>query len=202
MGIPLCAVALGKESLPPATVGSVLTICGVFSLTIVLIETGLQTEHGIAGALWNVAKSLVRNPLLIAPALGILFVIAGWHVSSGIESFLSLLGGASSPCALVAVGLFLAEHRPQLDKVSAQVVSFKLLLHPAVTWILAYYVFAMPPVWAQAAVLLAALPTGTGSFMLAEFYERQVSSTASAILLSTLGGLLTVTLYLLWMYPK
>ena len=49
-------------------------------------------------------------------------------------------------------GLFVLE----AVSVIVQVVSFKLLLHPVVTWILAYYVFAMPPLWAQAAVLLAA----------------------------------------------
>jgi predicted permease len=43
------------------------------------------------------------------------------------------------------------------------------------------------------AVLLAALPTGTGPFMLAEFYRREAHITARTILLSTVGSLVSLT---------
>ncbi|MEP6502419.1 MAG: hypothetical protein ABJD97_03770 [Betaproteobacteria bacterium] len=51
----------------------------------------------------------------------------------------------------------------------------KLVLQPAACAVLAYKVFALPPVWAATAVLLSALPTGTGPFMPAEFYGRDVA---------------------------
>ncbi len=44
--------------------------------------------------------------------------------------------------------------------------------------------------------LIAALPTGTGSFMLAEFYQREATTTSRVILISTLLSVLTLSLYL------
>ena len=62
------------------------------------------------------------------------------------------------------------------------------------TWVLAFYVFHLPPLWAKTALLLSALPTGTGPFMLAEYYRREASVVSRVILLSTLGSLITLSL--------
>jgi predicted permease len=45
-------------------------------------------------------------------------------------------------------------------------------------------------------VLLAALPTGTGPFMLAEFYGREASLTGRVVLTSTVLSVLTISTYL------
>jgi len=78
-------------------------------------------------------------------------------------------------------------------------VALKLLLHPALAWVLAYHVFPLPPLWAQAAVLLCALPTGTGPYMLAELYGRGGAGVSRAILWSTLGSVPTLSLGLMWL---
>ncbi|SEJ04955.1 hypothetical protein SAMN05192539_100677 [Paraburkholderia diazotrophica] len=49
------------------------------------------------------------------------------------------------------------------------------------------------------AVLLAALPTGTGPYMLAEFYRREAHITSQTILLSTLGSLISLSLLLFYL---
>jgi predicted permease len=66
------------------------------------------------------------------------------------------------------------------------------------TWALAALVFRLPPVLLHAAVLLAALPTGTGPFMLAELYRREAAVTSSVILVSTVLSVGTLTAYLIW----
>jgi malonate transporter and related proteins len=45
-------------------------------------------------------------------------------------------------------------------------------------------------------VLLAALPTGTGPFMLAEFYNREASLTGRVVLVSTVLSIATISIYL------
>lgn len=52
------------------------------------------------------------------------------------------------------------------------------------------------PLLTHAAVLLAALPTGTGRFMLAELYRREVDVTSNSVLVSTVVWVLTVSGYL------
>lgn len=75
-------------------------------------------------------------------------------------------------------------------------VAFKLIVQPAVTWLLATQVFRLDALSTHVAVLMAALPTGTGPFMLAEFYRREAGVTSRTILVSTLLAVATITLYL------
>jgi predicted permease len=112
-----------------------------------------------------------------------------------------LLAAATGPCALIALGLFLAEKHAGPKQRGSGLVLIKLVAHPLITWGLAVYVFRLPPMWAHAALLLSALPTGTGPFMLAEFYRRDGAEVSSTILLSTLGSLLTLSLCLYLIAP-
>ena len=199
MGFPLALVALGREALAPTTIATIVTVCAVFAIAIVLIEIGLQTERRRTHLVMKVGRSLLRNPLLVAPALGALVPLSGLSIPDPVEGFLKLLGGAASPCALVALGLFLAAKRPATERDAGStvlLVGFKLVVQPVVAWVLATAVFGLPPLLTHAAVLLAALPTGTGPFMLAEFYRREANVTSSVILVSTILSVLTVSGYL------
>ncbi len=171
----------------------------MFAAALVLIEIGLQTPGQSGGAAARVAKSLATNPLLVAPALGLVVMALGVTMPEPVERFLKLLGAAASPCALVALGLFLGDKRegpaPALPATTAMVV-LKLIAQPAVTWLLATQVFHLAPLLTHVCVLMAALPTGTGPFMLAEFYRREAAVTSRVILVSTLLAVVTITVYL------
>ena len=203
MGFPLALVAFGKQTLPLTAIASIITVCIVFGVAILLIEVGLQEKSHPLAVLRKVALSLVRNPLLVAPALGAVVAALGLEVPQAAETFLKLLGGAASPCALVVIGLFLAERGNAPSGKSGLaggptlwLVAAKLLAQPAATWALAALVFRLPAIQVQTAVLLSALPTGTGPFMLAEFYRRDGTVTSNVILVSTVLSVLTVSVYL------
>jgi predicted permease len=72
-----------------------------------------------------------------------------------------------------------------------------LIAQPLVTWIIAGPLLGLPQPTVQAAVLLAALPTGTGSFMLAEFYEREALLTRQVVLFSTVLSLISLSLLMM-----
>jgi malonate transporter and related proteins len=203
IGFPLCLIVFGRDSLAAVTIATIVTVCVLFAVAIVIIEFGLQRGAGWR-ALGKVGRSLLRNPLLMSPILGALWNACGLPLPGSAETFFKLLGNAASPCALVGLGLFLAQQRAsseRRDLAPAALVGVKLLLQPALTWFLAYRVFSIPTAMAQVAVLLAALPTGTGPFMLAEFYRREAGATSRTILLSTLGSLVTLALLLSWLRP-
>jgi hypothetical protein len=83
------------------------------------------------------------------------------------------------------------------EKRVAWVLTFtKLAIQPLLVAALAFWVFDMDRTLAMMAVLLAALPTGTGPFMLAEFYQRDAFITAQTIMFSTIISLLTLTVLL------
>jgi predicted permease len=198
LGFPLVLVTLGREALAPTTVATILTVCVLFAVAIVMIEIGLQTETSRQHLAIKVSKSLLSNPLLVAPMLGAVAAGVGADIPTPIETFLKLLGGAASPCALVALGLFLANSKPsESDPAStALLVGLKLVLQPVLAWVFASKVFTLSPLLTHSAVLLAALPTGTGPFMLAEYYRREAGVTSSTILVSTVLSVLTVSAYL------
>lgn len=198
IGFPLAFAAFGREAMAPTLVATIITACVLFAVAIALIEVGLQSEKRALHLVRKVGRSLLGNPLLTAPTLGVLVQFSGLNLPGTVDSFLKLLGGAASPCALVALGLFLAEKRETVTRefgTVALLVSLKLLLQPAIAWVLAR-AFALSPPMAHAAILMAALPTGTGSFMLAEFYKREANVTSDVVLISTLVSVLTLTAYI------
>jgi malonate transporter and related proteins len=205
IGFPLGMIAFGAASLTPTTIATILVACVLFALAIVLIEVGLQTERTPHKLGLKVLGSLARNPLIVSPIVGVL--LASTHVAlpQSAETFLKLLSGAASPCALVSLGLFLAEKRPSSETgtgtrgIALLLSGVKLLGQPALTWWLAARVFGLPSALVEMAVVLAALPTGTGPFMLAEFYRREAHITSRTILLSTVGSVATLSLLLLVM---
>ncbi|KMO42466.1 transporter [Methylobacterium variabile] len=201
MGIPLCLLVFGPASLPAAIIATLFTACVLFLFAIVLIELDLQKGAGRAGTARKVVLALVRNPLLIAPLAGLAVGLAGIPVPGPVERFAALLGGAASPCALVCIGLFLAQERVVLADVRpmAVLVGLKLVLQPAMTAFLVYQVFAVPDLWARAAVLLSALPIGSGPFTLAKLYGLEAGVTSGAILISHLVSVVTVSLLVAWL---
>lgn len=199
VGFPMALVALGRDALAPTLVATIITVCVLFGVAIVLIEIGVQSGGRRRDIAAKVGRSLLRNPLLVAPVLGALVPLSGLGVPAPVDSFLTLLGGAASPCALIALGLFLGEKRQRVPRdtgAAALLVGFKLVLQPAVTWVLATSVFGLSPLLTHAAVLLAALPTGTGPFMLAELYRREAGVTSSVVLASTTASVVTISGYL------
>ena len=99
----------------------------------------------------------------------------------------------------MAIGLFLAQTETASPGPGVlRLVLGKLLLQPAATAALAFLVFDMPPLWAWTAVLMSALPIGTGPFMLARMYGRDARLTSRAILVSTLASVLTISLLVAW----
>ncbi|MYN12508.1 AEC family transporter [Pusillimonas sp. TS35] len=203
MGIPLCLMLFGQEGMPAVVLATLLTACGLFAFSIMLIEFDLQSSPGLGRTLAKVAWSVLRNPLVAAPLLGLLVAGAGIQLPSGITQFTTLLGAAASPCALVTIGLFLAQAQPATHSGAVwRIVALKLLLHPLVAYVLAYWVFDMPPMWAATAVLLAALPVGTGPFMLAQMYRREPAVASRAILISTVLSLASVSVLVAWMTDR
>ena len=200
IGIPLCVGVFGPAGLPPVVLATLLTVCVLFALAIGLVELDREGGRGLGRTVLKVSAALLRNPLVAAPIAGAAVNLCGVGLWAPVWHFTGLLGGAAAPCALVTIGLFLAETggRPAGLPAVVRVVAAKLLLQPALTALLAYPVFRLDPLWAQSAVLIAALPVGTGPFMLARLYNREADVASRATLVSTLLSLVTVSLLLGW----
>ena len=72
----------------------------------------------------------------------------------------------------------------------------KLLLHPLITWWLAYRMFALEGVLPAIAVLQAALPSGVPVFVLAQRYNTFVTRSSAVIVVSTAVSAVTLSVLL------
>lgn len=198
MGIPLCRMAFGDASLVPSVICMVITACPQFAVAIALIEMD-RPGQAPARIARRVGAALIRNPLLISPVLGLGISALGIPLPLVAERFLTILGGAATPCALVATGMMVAEtterFRPLLV---GRLVVLKLFVQPAVAWVVAYRLVDLPAAWAGTAVLMSALPTGASAFILAKLYGREVASTSGVVLVSTVISFVTLSALLMW----
>ncbi|NPV20682.1 AEC family transporter [Bradyrhizobium aeschynomenes] len=203
MGIPMCLLVFGPDSAPASIIATLFTACVLFLFAIVVVEMDLQKGATLGATIAKVARSLLTSPLFIAPVAGLAVGLSGFALPAPFMSFTTLLGGAASPAALVCIGLFLAQERVVTrDATSiAILVSLKLVMQPAVTALLAFNVFAMPPLWSHSAVILSALPIGSGPFTIAKLYGLEAGVTSGSILVSHIFAVLTVSLLVAWLAP-
>jgi malonate transporter len=76
---------------------------------------------------------------------------------------------------------------------AAPLIAAKLIAQPLATFALAW-ALAVPVRWAAMATLIAALPTGTGPFMLARLYDAEAAVIARVILVTTILAAATIPL--------
>ena len=202
MGIPLALAAFGPAAAVPTIVIVVLNSAVMMGIAVVLIEWGRSDKGGLASVGRHLVRALARNPVLVAPLAGIAWAAAGWPLPVPVERFTGLLGAAAGPCALFSIGLFMVGKPLSQGKVEVGAMTLtKLVVHPLVTAVMVFVVFPTDPLWATVAVLIAALPTGTGGFVLAQTYGTYVLRTSSATLVTTVLSVATISLFFLLFPP-
>ena len=108
MGIPFFAAAFGAAGQLPVIVVSVLNGAVIVSIAAVAVELAQNRSAGLLRAIGEAGRSVISNPLIAAMAAGILWSGAGLGMPRAFTVFFDLLGACAGPCALFAVGLFLA----------------------------------------------------------------------------------------------
>ena len=193
MGIPIVLATYGdRASLP------LFIIIGIHSLVMVpVMSLGYAFAggmgRGLAGMLGDIAGDLVRNPILIGLAAGLLYGRYGPPLPSLVDETMRLLGETALPVALFAVGGTLARYSIGGQILHALGLSaIKLVLLPLAVWLLADRLFGLPLLWVQVAVVLAALPSGVTAFLFASRYGAAKNTVTTTVILSTFLGLVTV----------
>jgi len=199
MGIPLFIAAFGPEGTLPAVIATAVNSAVIIGLSILFVEIGAGSGRTPHKVLADAMLAVVRGPLFLAPLAGILWSWAGLGLPVWLENFAGLMGAAAGPCALFAMGLFMVG-KP-LSAGAAEVgwmVGAKLIVHPLITWWLAVSVFDLEFELVRGVVLMAALPTGALSFVIAQKYGIFVQRSSAAILVSTVLSVFTVSALLAW----
>jgi hypothetical protein len=198
MGIPVTLAALGPAAATPMSLILLVELPAMWLAAAIQLRLAEQrSEESLWSVILGLLGDLVRNPIVIALVAGTLWRIGGLGLHPVPDRVLAMLGQATTPGSLFAMGLALAAFRPagQLGAV-AMIVALKIVALPLVAWIAAFHVFALPPLSAAVIVIFAAMPTGSIPYLFATRYGRDGESVSAAVGASVALSAVTLTLVL------
>ncbi len=194
MGPGLALLAFGEEAAVP--VALIFCFENIMHFTVapmMMALAGDEPRSPMSVAL-DVVKKIAFHPFIVATAIGVLAAYVEFRPPLPVERFLEYLSRAAAPCALFAMGVTLAL-RP-LKRVPHEMVPIallKLILHPLLCYVVLSWVGNFEPVWLFSAMLMAALPTATNVFVIAQQYGVWVERASASVLVTTCLSVLTVT---------
>ncbi|MBJ3774729.1 AEC family transporter [Acuticoccus mangrovi] len=195
LGPGLAITALGAPAAVPVALIFAFENTMFFILTPVLMAIGGAKTGTPMVTAWRILVRIFTHPFILATIAGALAAAFAWEPPVMVDRLLTMLRGAAAPCALFAMGVTVALQRPPTREVVGDLtlfLSFKLLLHPMLAFVLVGMVHA-DPLWRTTAVLMAALPPATNVFVLATQYGRFVEGASNVVLVGTAVSAVTVT---------
>ncbi|MBD0689096.1 AEC family transporter [Streptomyces sp. CBMA123] len=189
LGIPVTMQVVGDASF----VGPVI----LFQILLVTPAVLAVLDSGAAGRRALLTLPL-RNPVLLATALGAVASATGLHLPAELNHSAELLGGAGVPTALVALGMSL-HNRPPADGPSRRVevgvtVAIKTLVQPLAALAVAGPVLHLPTHQLLTVVLFSALPAAQNIYTYAREYGQGTELARDTVLWSTLVSMATLSL--------
>lgn len=195
LGVPLARLALGPESLPSVSLVLVFNALTLWTLATVSVEWARHGTLSLSG-IGQTLRNLLKNPIIVAILVGTALSISGLTLPQPVDRVLGALASVAGPLALVVVGLGLSEYGVRQGlALGLTITSLKLVLHPAVIWLLAM-ALDLPPMERHAVVLLGSLSVGVNVYLVATQFETLRSAVASSLVLSTALAALTTPLIL------
>jgi predicted permease len=200
VGLPVVLGALGESALLPLLLIIALH-SGLMSLAVATVAEA-DPGPGRAAAhsrrrmtvLAAVARRVATNPITLGLAAGLVVNWLGLSLPAPVAKVTDVLGQSVLPCALFVLGATLRQYR--LARYSTEawtLVGLKLVAHPLLAWLTAWYVFRLSGVWAAVAVVTAGLPIGVNVSVFANRYEACVPTVAAATLLSTVLAVVSLS---------
>ena len=189
--LPIAETLFGKEYTKPII--SIITMDGLilFAGTIILLDF-LETKNLTFA---DTFKKIILNPPLIAVLVGLVFGFSKSEIPIGVEVFLNAIAVSASPVLLFALGIILSRPYKGANLALPLTMTFiKLIIHPIFAGIIFTAAVALPTEFKNPAIMTAAAPCGLMSFMLALNYKVKVDVIARAILISSVGSTLTISL--------
>ncbi len=200
MGPGLALLAFGPEAAVPVA----LIFCFENIMHFTIAPTMMALADGRGGSylpvIGDVLRKILLHPFIIATAAGVAAAYLEVRPPVPVERLLEYLSSAAAPCALFAMGVTLAL-RPlkRVPRELMPIALLKLVLHPLLCYFVLSFVGNFSETWMFSAIILAALPTATNVFVIAQQYGVWVERASASVLLTTLMSVVTVTglLYLI-----
>jgi malonate transporter len=175
-------------------------LAGAQGLLMIAVLIGVCVPVCNVAAVWPMARhaqrrlfgELVRNPLIIATATGLLANLLGFSIPNLLEPAVNRIGSASLALGLMAAGAGMQiGHLSQGKALAASVLSIRHFFMPLAAWALAR-AFGLSPVQTTILLAFSALPTASSAYVLAARMGYNGGYVAGLVTLSTILGLISL----------
>jgi len=196
-GIPFIMFAFPTEEgelLAALSAASISIVSVIISITV--LELYKLEKSTIREGLKRVVKRLSKNPLVMSIFLGVLISIIGIKVPSPISTSLHMLGSTTSTVAIFMLGVFLYGRKYTKLGRAFKLSLLRIVFLPALA-LLTIPLFNLPDVERSILVLMHSMPVAVSMIVLSERYDFHKETVASLLLVSSLGAVIYLNVWLL-----
>lgn len=175
-------------------------LAGPEGLLMVSILIGVTVPLNNIGAVFpmarhanlGLARELVRNPLILGTACGLVGNLLGVHIPSWLEPTVTRIGGASLPLGLMAAGAGMRlGHLSRGKTLTVATLSIRHLILPLVALGLSR-ALRLEPRQTTVLLMFSALPTASSCYVLAARMGYNAAYVGGLVTLSTILGMLSL----------
>lgn len=204
VGLPILANVLGPAGAVPLAVAIAAGSIIISPLSLILVEMSVPKEGGavngakkpVVGALWHA----LTKPVVLAPAVGIVFSLCGLTTGRVVEACLLLIGHAAPGVALFLTGLILSSQKFQMNRKVVGATWVADIIRPLLTAAVVY-ALPIPAETAKIAILLAAVPSGFFGILFAVNYRLDSAAAGSMVIASTVFSIITMAIAIAVLFP-
>lgn len=196
VGLPTVQLVMGEKALGAAALYVAVAIPFYNCVTPMASEIVLASGKNLKAVFKATFIKIIRNPLVIAPILGICLLCCGVHsLPQIIDNPLRMIGVCATGLSLLALGASLSV-KGFLPAMAASWtdVTMRLAIHPLLVWLF-FMFFPVDPTMARAAVLETATPSAVTLFILAGGLGLDVNYAGQVVLISTLLSSLSIPIW-------
>ena len=188
LGNPIAEGVYGAEGLMLASIY-------LIPQRIMMWSSGLAVFSGTSDKKQTI-KKVLTHPCILACILGIMFMLADIQLLPGLDGMVTAVGNCNTAMSMMVIGMILADIniRDFWDKTVVKYTIHRLIIIPAAV----YAVCRFLPLDRTAfgiCVLLAAVPAGATTSILAEKYEMEPAFATKMVIFSTLLSLPTICIW-------
>jgi predicted permease len=173
LGLPLCFLAFGQDGLGYAVI--------VFAFTsIVAFTLGLWVVSGV-----HSFKQPLKEPLVPATILGLLFMFYDWEIPKILTNALNLIAQMAIPLMLITLGVAVARIKTTLGFKTIGISISKIIIGIFAAVAVGHQ-FSLPYEAYAVLIIQMSMPVAVTSYLLAEKYGANSEAVAGLVVISTL----------------
>ncbi|OFI36765.1 hypothetical protein BIU82_11840 [Arthrobacter sp. SW1] len=204
LGIPIAVYVLGDASLVAPLL--IFQLAFYNPINLMILDATRGTRSAKQNPVLKFLLIILKNPVIVASGLALLFSALHLQLPGPILQPIQFIGGAAVPAMLMSFGMSLNGNRPfsaasgrRVDIVLAS--TFKLILHPVLAFLAAYFILHLEGHALFAATIAGALPTAQNVFVAANRYQQGITIAKDTVLITTIVAMPAMLVIAAFLHP-